>query len=52
MLRSWQRIFIAKLKLHPMAKGVLTYAFMWPTGSLIQQTLEGRNFSKSTRDLR
>ncbi|KAH8419797.1 hypothetical protein KR009_002689 [Drosophila setifemur] len=35
-----------KLKLHPMAKGALTYAVMWPAGTLIQQTLEG----KSPRD--
>ncbi|XP_017872024.1 PREDICTED: mpv17-like protein isoform X1 [Drosophila arizonae] len=31
-------------KIHPMAKGMMTYALLWPTGSLIQQTIEGRNF--------
>lgn len=36
--------------MHPMAKGMVTYALLWPTGSLIQQTIDGRNFSKSTRD--
>ncbi|KAH8415354.1 hypothetical protein KR222_004998 [Zaprionus bogoriensis] len=30
-------------KLHPMVKGAVTYALLWPTGSLIQQTLEGRD---------
>ncbi|XP_064556379.1 mpv17-like protein [Drosophila montana] len=42
-LSSWQRRLVAHFQLHPMAKGVLTYTLMWPTGSLIQQTLEGRN---------
>ncbi|KAH8273440.1 hypothetical protein KR018_000611 [Drosophila ironensis] len=32
-----------RVRLHPMAKGALTYAVMWPAGSLIQQALEGRN---------
>ncbi|EDW82558.1 uncharacterized protein Dwil_GK10054 [Drosophila willistoni] len=41
---NWQRHLATKAKLHPMAKGALTYAIMWPTGSLIQQTLEGRHF--------
>ncbi|KAL7743047.1 hypothetical protein ACLKA6_005793 [Drosophila palustris] len=38
-----QRHLSAKGKLHPMVKGAVTYALLWPTGSLIQQTLEGRN---------
>ncbi|XP_030568869.1 mpv17-like protein [Drosophila novamexicana] len=42
-LSSWQRGLVAYFQLHPMAKGVVTYSLMWPTGSLIQQTLEGRN---------
>ncbi|BFG00227.1 PXMP2/4 family protein 4 [Drosophila madeirensis] len=41
-LGHWTRT-VVKVKLHPMAKGALTYAIMWPTGSLIQQALEGRN---------
>ncbi|XP_017093016.1 PXMP2/4 family protein 4 isoform X1 [Drosophila bipectinata] len=35
-----------KMKIHPMARGALTYAVMWPTGCLIQQAIEG----KSPRD--
>lgn len=42
-LISMQRVLSAKGKLHPMVKGAVTYAILWPTGSLIQQTLEGRN---------
>ncbi|XP_017135585.1 PXMP2/4 family protein 4 [Drosophila miranda] len=41
-LGQWTR-GVVKVKVHPMAKGALTYAIMWPTGSLIQQALEGRN---------
>ncbi|XP_030378569.1 uncharacterized protein LOC115627136 isoform X2 [Scaptodrosophila lebanonensis] len=39
-LARWQQ---GVQKIHPMTRGVLTYAVMWPTGSLIQQTMEGRN---------
>ncbi|XP_065724312.1 mpv17-like protein [Drosophila suzukii] len=41
-LGQWRRGVASGVKLHPMAKGALTYAVMWPTGSLIQQALEGR----------
>ncbi|SPP86288.1 PXMP2/4 family protein 4 [Drosophila guanche] len=44
-LGHWTRT-VVKVKLHPMAKGALTYAIMWPTGSLIQQALEGRNLKE------
>lgn len=30
-------------KNHPIVKGMVTYAVIWPTGSLIQQTLEGKD---------
>ncbi|KAH8387463.1 hypothetical protein KR093_007191, partial [Drosophila rubida] len=43
MLRQLQSVLAAKGKLHPMVKGAVTYALLWPTGSLVQQTLEGRN---------
>lgn len=42
LVSQWRR----SSKLHPMAKGALTYAVMWPTGSLIQQALEGRKPSE------
>ncbi|XP_043071952.1 mpv17-like protein isoform X4 [Drosophila grimshawi] len=43
-LISWQRGLTARLpNVHPMTRGIVTYALMWPTGSLIQQTMEGRN---------
>lgn len=29
---------------HPLIRGSITYAILWPTGSLIHQTLEGKNF--------
>ncbi|XP_053685973.1 mpv17-like protein isoform X1 [Sabethes cyaneus] len=32
------------LKNHPIVKGMVTYAVIWPTGSLIQQTLEGKDW--------
>uniref|UniRef100_W8C6Y9 Mpv17-like protein n=1 Tax=Ceratitis capitata TaxID=7213 RepID=W8C6Y9_CERCA len=28
---------------HPLAKGMISYAVLWPTGCLIQQTMEGKN---------
>ncbi|XP_011213370.2 PXMP2/4 family protein 4 [Bactrocera dorsalis] len=28
---------------HPLARGVISYAVIWPTSSLIQQTIEGRD---------
>lgn len=45
-LGNCQRFLAAKGKLHPMVKGAVTYALLWPTGSIIQQTLEGRDVSK------
>lgn len=45
-LGNCQRFLSAKGKLHPMVKGAVTYALLWPTGSIIQQTLEGRDVSK------
>ncbi|TMW40862.1 hypothetical protein DOY81_014059 [Sarcophaga bullata] len=29
---------------HPLIRGSITYAILWPTSSIIQQTLEGKNF--------
>uniref|UniRef100_A0A1B0A0A3 Mpv17-like protein n=1 Tax=Glossina pallidipes TaxID=7398 RepID=A0A1B0A0A3_GLOPL len=29
---------------HPLLRGSITYAVLWPTGSLIQQSLDGKNF--------
>ncbi|XP_055618532.1 mpv17-like protein [Toxorhynchites rutilus septentrionalis] len=31
-------------KNHPILKGMVTYSIIWPTGSLIQQTMEGKNW--------
>ncbi|XP_067636216.1 mpv17-like protein isoform X2 [Eurosta solidaginis] len=39
-LKSQWRMFA---NTHPLAKGVMSYAIIWPTGCLIQQTLEGRD---------
>ncbi|ALC48245.1 CG14777, partial [Drosophila busckii] len=36
-LLKWQS------SLHPLTRGAAVYAVLWPTGSLIQQSLEGRN---------
>lgn len=38
------------LKNHPIVKGMATYAVIWPTGSLIQQTLEGKDWRKISLD--
>ncbi|XP_017006638.2 mpv17-like protein [Drosophila takahashii] len=43
-LGHWRHL-AGGVRLHPMAKGALTYAVMWPAGSLIQQALEGRKLS-------
>ncbi|XP_055522529.1 mpv17-like protein [Wyeomyia smithii] len=32
------------LKKYPLIKGMATYAIIWPTGSLIQQTIEGKDW--------
>lgn len=29
---------------YPILRGVVSYAALWPTGSLIQQTIEGKRF--------
>lgn len=46
-------MILSKLKLlaeaHPLVKGVVSYAVLWPTGSLIQQTLEGKKFGKYSK---
>ncbi|KAH8270938.1 hypothetical protein KR044_001911, partial [Drosophila immigrans] len=49
VIKQLQSVIAAKGKLHPMVKGAVTYALLWPTGSLIQQTIEGRNLSKFFR---
>ncbi|XP_063706801.1 mpv17-like protein [Culicoides brevitarsis] len=32
------------LKKHPILKGMISYSIIWPTGSLIQQTIAGENY--------
>ncbi|XP_036320218.1 PXMP2/4 family protein 4-like [Rhagoletis pomonella] len=39
-LKSQWRLFA---NAHPLARGCISYAVIWPTSSLIQQTIEGRN---------
>ncbi|EDS38211.1 conserved hypothetical protein [Culex quinquefasciatus] len=29
---------------HPIVKGMVTYSILWPTGSIIQQTMDGKNW--------
>lgn len=31
---------------YPVVHGMLSYSIIWPTGSLVQQTLEGRSWGK------
>lgn len=31
---------------HPLAKGMLAYTILWPTGCLIQQTMSGKRWGK------
>ncbi|XP_075155391.1 mpv17-like protein [Haematobia irritans] len=40
-VKSQWRAFITT---HPFVRGVITYAVLWPTSSLVQQTIEGKNF--------
>ncbi|XP_054728905.1 mpv17-like protein [Anastrepha obliqua] len=40
-LKAQWRLFATA---HPLARGCISYAVIWPTSSLIQQTIEGRNF--------
>lgn len=46
-VRTQWRAFISA---HPLIKGCISYAVLWPTGSLIQQTLEGKNLSEYYRN--
>lgn len=32
--------------LHPMTRGMVAYSVLWPTGSIIQQTLAGQKWGK------
>uniref|UniRef100_A0A1A9X1D3 Mpv17-like protein n=1 Tax=Glossina brevipalpis TaxID=37001 RepID=A0A1A9X1D3_9MUSC len=40
-IKNYWRLFTTT---HPLLRGSITYAVLWPTGSLIQQSLEGKNF--------
>ncbi|KFB48821.1 hypothetical protein ZHAS_00016909 [Anopheles sinensis] len=35
---------VSKYVRHPLVRGMVTYAFLWPTANLVQQTLEGKSF--------
>lgn len=41
---------LAKLQVfarrRPLLKGMIAYGVLWPTASIIQQTIEGRTFGK------
>ncbi|KAM7349919.1 mpv17-like protein isoform 2-T4 [Cochliomyia hominivorax] len=39
-IRTKWRVFISS---HPLIRGSISYAILWPTGSFIQQTLEGKS---------
>ncbi|XP_075155394.1 mpv17-like protein [Haematobia irritans] len=41
VLKSQWRAFTTA---HPLVRGCISYAVLWPTSSLIQQTIEGKNF--------
>lgn len=32
--------------LHPLTRGIVAYSVLWPTGSIIQQTLAGEKWGK------
>lgn len=42
-LKAKWRLFVSA---HPLAKGVIAYSIVWPTSSIMQQTLEGKKLSK------
>lgn len=42
----WQQ-FKTFVTRYPIARGMISYSLIWPTGSLIQQTFEGKNWGKS-----
>lgn len=39
---SVKRFFVR----YPLAKGMLAYSIMWPTGNIIQQTIMGKNWGE------
>lgn len=41
----WQN-FKALVTRYPIMRGMISYSLIWPTGSLIQQTVEGRSWGK------
>ncbi|KAM7349923.1 mpv17-like protein isoform 4-T6 [Cochliomyia hominivorax] len=41
-IRTKWRVFISS---HPLIRGSISYAILWPTGSFIQQTLEGKSLT-------
>lgn len=42
----WQnfKVFVTR---YPIMRGMISYSLIWPTGSLIQQTVEGRRWGES-----
>lgn len=32
---------------YPLMKGMLAYSITWPTGNIIQQTMDGKRFGKN-----
>ncbi|XP_037938383.1 mpv17-like protein [Teleopsis dalmanni] len=41
-IKTKWRLFV---NAHPLTRGAITYAVLWPFGSLVQQTIEGRNYT-------
>lgn len=35
---------------YPLLRGMASYSIIWPTSSLIQQTVEGKNFGEYTNE--
>nr|XP_016938766.1 uncharacterized protein LOC108016591 isoform X1 [Drosophila suzukii] len=46
----WQN-FKAVVARYPIMRGMISYSLIWPTGSLIQQTVEGRRWGEFTNCL-
>lgn len=38
----------AVLNKHPIVKGMLAYSITWPTGNIIQQTMDGKRWGNFT----
>ncbi|KAH8315155.1 hypothetical protein KR059_012117, partial [Drosophila kikkawai] len=43
--KMWHRLKVLVTR-YPIMRGMISYSLIWPTGSLIQQTVEGRNWGE------